>query len=185
MQDAYPHWEFWLKDGDASRGHAASMNLVIEVKTPMVLYLEDDWELLVSASEFSKLLRPRRDSLQGRERVAQVLLDSVEDGQEKRNLASGTCCMSLALLMVFLHRFHNDGGMARFLFESWPVGARNQEHAPTLRFDTQEALFEQHFSLDFYRRGLRVACLNATATKHMGKFQSAYALNGAAKRYWD
>ena len=54
-----------------------------------------------------------------------------------------------------------------------------------LYFNVDDALFEQVFSLQYYQRGLRVACLEHETTFHIGDDVSAYKLNNEDSRYWD
>ena len=51
--------------------------------------------------------------------------------------------------------------------------------------NNNDALFEQVFSLQYYQRGLRVACLEHETTFHIGDDVSAYKLNNEDSRYWD
>ena len=64
----------------------------------------------------------------------------------------------------------------------WNVGKIKSKN---LYFNTQDPLFEQVFSLQFYQRGLRVVCLDYETTYHIGDDVSAYKLNNEAARYWD
>ena len=195
MRSAFPLFEFILKS-PLERGHAYSLNIILwdervaGEKSRFVLYFEDDW--LVDSDHSNSWFFDSFELIQHapEPNIGQVLLDDRHGGWPRSFAGSPRRAKTVK------YRFHEFGVYALSSIDhtlpSWP-GFSNQPglwdiwkmRNVGLRFQVDEPLFEQLFSLDFYDSGLRVLCLQLNLTTHIGDDISSYKLNGLDQRYWD
>ena len=162
-----------------------------------VLYFEDDW-VVKSNDENNRWFLNALELLQSNTlhqgRIGQVLLDVRHGGWPFGHINENKKQLQ--------YRYHEFGyfelttsGMPMVVngkYLAWP-GFSNQPsfwnlnriRNKKLYFNVDDALFEQVFSLQYYQRGLRVACLEHETTFHIGDDVSAYKLNNEDSRYWD
>ena len=202
MRSVYPDFKFIYKDNNL-KGHAASLNMILYNASVVpshinyVLYFEDDW-VVKSNDENNRWFLNALELLQSNTlhqgRIGQVLLDVRHGGWPFGHINENKKQLQ--------YRYHEFGyfelttsGMPMVVngkYLAWP-GFSNQPsfwnlnriRNKKLYFNVDDALFEQVFSLQYYQRGLRVACLEHETTFHIGDDVSAYKLNNEDSRYWD
>lgn len=185
MQEAYPFFEFVLKDR-SEKGHARSMNTLRElVDTPYWLHLEDDWHF------FARLPYVRRAIaiLEDDPGLAQVLFNRCYgETLACREIAGGEVARTAREGLRYLRHTHDAPGRDP---HPLPPGAVSNNWWP--HFSLQPSLMRtdavrgvgafdplaDHFELDFAHRytaaGLTSAYFDAINCLHIGRLRSESA----------